>query len=90
MQAIAQRRMAEALPEIVERFVTEAKLGSIAHAKALVALGGLDGLRRCEGEVCPERRRQAREPNGAADGGAEARCDAAVEDPAAGSGEAEG
>ncbi len=34
--------MAEALPEIVERFVKEAKLGSIAHAKALVSLSGLD------------------------------------------------
>lgn len=34
--------MAEALPEIVERFVEEAKKGSIAHAKLLTTLGGLD------------------------------------------------
>ena len=38
----AQRRMAEALPDIVDRFIREAKQGSIAHAKALAALSGLD------------------------------------------------
>ncbi len=38
----ARRRMAEALPDIVDRFIREAKLGSIPHAKALAALGGLD------------------------------------------------
>jgi hypothetical protein len=35
-------RVAEALPAIVERFVEEAKKGSIAHAKMLTNLGGLD------------------------------------------------
>lgn len=49
----ARRRMAEALPEIVERFVREAKLGSIAHAKALSALSGLD---RPDLVVTPARR----------------------------------
>jgi hypothetical protein len=34
--------VAEALPEIVDRFVEEAKKGSIAHAKMLTTLGGLD------------------------------------------------
>ncbi len=38
----ARRRMAEALPEIVERFIREAKLGSIPHAKALAAFSGFD------------------------------------------------
>lgn len=38
----AQRRMAEALPEIVDRFIREAKQGSIPHAKALASLSGLD------------------------------------------------
>ncbi len=38
----AQVQIAEALPEIVWRFVTEAKGGSIAHAKALAALGDMD------------------------------------------------
>lgn len=37
-----RRRMAEALPEIVDRFIREAKLGSIPHAKALAALSGFD------------------------------------------------
>lgn len=41
-RSFAKKRMAEALPEIVERFVREAKQGSIPHAKALVALSGLD------------------------------------------------
>lgn len=45
----ARRRVAEALPEIVDRFVKEAKLGSIAHAKALVGLSGLD-----RAEVAPK------------------------------------
>ena len=40
----AQRRIAEALPEIVDRFVREAKQGSIPHAKALAALSGLDQM----------------------------------------------
>jgi hypothetical protein len=35
-------KVAEALPDIVERFVEEAKKGSIAHAKMLTTLGGLD------------------------------------------------
>jgi hypothetical protein len=35
-------RVAEALPEIVERFALEAKRGSIAHAKVLMRMGGLD------------------------------------------------
>lgn len=43
-KGFAQRRMAEALPEIVDRFLREAKLGSIAHAKALASLSGLDRM----------------------------------------------
>ncbi len=35
-------KVAEALPEIVKAFVEEAKNGSIAHAKMLTTLGGLD------------------------------------------------
>jgi hypothetical protein len=41
-RTFTQARVAEALPEIVERFVEEAKNGSIAHAKMLTTLGGLD------------------------------------------------
>lgn len=43
-KGFAQRRMAEALPEIVDRFLLEAKLGSIAHTKALASLSGLDRI----------------------------------------------
>ena len=41
-------RVAEALPEIVEKFLREAKRGSVPHAKALASLGGLD-----KGDVVP-------------------------------------
>jgi hypothetical protein len=41
-RTFTQARVAEALPEIVDRFVEEAKKGSIAHAKMLTTLGGLD------------------------------------------------
>jgi hypothetical protein len=41
-RSFTRARVAEALPEIVERFVEEAKKGSIAHAKLLTNLGGLD------------------------------------------------
>jgi hypothetical protein len=41
-RTFTRAKVAEALPEIVERFVEEAKRGSIAHAKMLTALGGLD------------------------------------------------
>jgi acetyl-CoA carboxylase alpha subunit len=43
-----RNRVAEALPDIVEKFVEQAKLGSVPHAKALAALGGLD-----KGDVIP-------------------------------------
>jgi len=38
-----KKRVAEALPAIAERFVEEAKKGSIQHAKVLIRLSGLDG-----------------------------------------------
>jgi len=41
-RTFTQARVAEALPEIVDRFVEEAKKGSIAHVKMLTTLGGLD------------------------------------------------
>jgi hypothetical protein len=44
-----RKRVAEALPEIVERFIAEAKRGSVPHAKALANLGGLD-----KGDVVPK------------------------------------
>ena len=43
-----RKRVAEALPEIVEKFVQEAKEGSVPHARALATLGGLD-----KGDVAP-------------------------------------
>jgi hypothetical protein len=52
-RTFTRARMAEALPEIVETFVEEAKKGSIAHAKMLTNLGGLD-----RGEMpAPKKRR---------------------------------
>jgi hypothetical protein len=41
-KSFTRARMAEALPEIVKKFVEEAKKGSIPHAKMLSNLGGLD------------------------------------------------
>jgi hypothetical protein len=41
-RTFTRAKVAEALPAIVERFVEEAKKGSIAHAKMLTTLGGLD------------------------------------------------
>jgi hypothetical protein len=41
-RTFTRAKVAEALPDIVERFVEEAKKGSIAHAKMLTTLGGLD------------------------------------------------
>ncbi|MGH9595202.1 MAG: hypothetical protein ACRD3K_00245, partial [Edaphobacter sp.] len=41
-RTFTRARVAEALPEIVRTFVEEAKKGSIAHAKMLTTLGGLD------------------------------------------------
>jgi hypothetical protein len=41
-RTFTRARIAEALPEIVERFVEEAKKGSIPHTKMLASLGGLD------------------------------------------------
>jgi hypothetical protein len=41
-RTFTRAKVAEALPEIVDRFVEEAKKGSIAHTKMLTTLGGLD------------------------------------------------
>ena len=41
-RTFTRSKVAEALPEIVQTFVEEAKKGSIAHAKMLTTLGGLD------------------------------------------------
>lgn len=51
-RTFTRTKVAEALPEIVSAFVTEAKKGSIAHAKLLTSLGGLD-----KGEM-PERNKR--------------------------------
>jgi hypothetical protein len=48
-RTFTRARVAEALPEIVDRFAEEAKNGSIAHAKVLMKIGGLD-----TGEVLPK------------------------------------
>jgi hypothetical protein len=47
-RTFTRKRVAEALPEIVEKFVQQAKQGSVPHARALAALGGLD-----KGDVTP-------------------------------------
>ena len=54
-RTFTRARVAEALPEIVERFVEEAKKGSIAHAKMLANLGGLD-----KGEMPAETKRRGK------------------------------
>ncbi len=41
-RTFTRKRVAEALPEIVEKLVEEAKKGSIAHTKILMIVGGLD------------------------------------------------
>ena len=52
-RTFTRKRVAEVLPRIVERFVEEAKKGSVAHAKALMTLGGLD-----RSEVVPKVKRR--------------------------------
>ena len=52
-RTFTRARVAEALPQIVERFVDEAKKGSIAHAKMLTVLGGLD-----KGELAEAKKRR--------------------------------
>src|ERR1700735_2452225 len=54
-RTFTRAKVAEALPEIVERFVEEAKKGSIAHAKMLANLGGLD-----KGEMPAESKRRGK------------------------------
>jgi hypothetical protein len=54
-RTFTRARVAEALPEIVGRFVEEAKKGSIAHAKLLTSLGGLD-----KGEIPVAKRRRGK------------------------------
>ena len=41
-RTFTRKRVAEALPEIVEAFAKEAKKGSVAHMKMLANLCGLD------------------------------------------------
>ena len=41
-RAFTRKKVAEALPDIVEAFAEEAKKGSVAHMKMLANLGGLD------------------------------------------------
>jgi hypothetical protein len=54
-RTFTRARVAEALPEIVKAFVEEAKNGSIAHAKMLATLGGLD-----KGEAPQEKRHRGK------------------------------
>jgi hypothetical protein len=48
-----RKRVAEALPEIVDAFAEEAKKGSVAHMKMLTNLGGLD-----QGEIPTVKKRR--------------------------------
>ena len=54
-RTFARKRLAEAMPEIVEVLVNKAKGGSVAHTKALAELSGLN-RREAEAEK-PVRRR---------------------------------
>ena len=42
VQAYVRRQLADALPDIVEKLVQEARTGSIPHAKILFVLSGID------------------------------------------------
>ena len=56
-RTVARTGVTAAMPEIVGRFVDEAKKGSIAHIKALTAMGGMDAaLSREEAAVTREGR----------------------------------
>jgi hypothetical protein len=55
-RTFTRKKVAEALPEIVETFVEEAKKGSIAHTKMLATLGGLDKVDKGETQG-PKKRR---------------------------------
>ncbi len=59
-RTVARTRVAAAIPEIVERFVEEAKKGSIAHVKALTAIGGMDAALSRE-DVTPKTEGQPRQ-----------------------------
>lgn len=48
-RTFTRARIAEALPQIVEKFTEEAAKGSIAHTKVLMKIGGLD-----TGDVVPK------------------------------------
>jgi hypothetical protein len=48
-RTFTRARIAEALPQIVEKFTEEAAKGSIAHTKVLMKIGGLD-----TGDVAPK------------------------------------
>lgn len=52
-RTFARARVAEALPEIVQKFAEEARKGSIPHMKMLAKIGGLDS-----GEVVPKATRR--------------------------------
>lgn len=52
-RTFARARIAEALPQIVEKFTEEAAKGSIAHTKVLMKIGGLD-----VGDVAPPETRR--------------------------------
>jgi hypothetical protein len=55
-RTFTRKKVAEALPDIVETFVEEAKKGSIPHAKMLAVLGGLDKADKGEAQVVKKRR----------------------------------
>lgn len=57
-RTFTRERVAEALPEIVKMFVEEAKKGSIAHAKMLTTLGGLDRVDK--GEALEEKKQRGK------------------------------
>ena len=53
-QSYVRKRVAQALPEILEKFIEEAKKGSIPHVKILIALSDLS--RGNAAESPPQRR----------------------------------
>ncbi len=55
-RTFTRKKVAEALPDIVETFVEEAKRGSIAHAKLLTVLSGFDKTDKSETAGVKKRR----------------------------------
>ena len=53
-RTMVRTRVTAALPEILDRFVEEAKKGSVPHAKVLTAMSGLDEVLNKDDSQAPQ------------------------------------